>query len=78
MNEWNIEEFHFAYVLCAIEDGDFGDFGEVLLKVKLLNSIDGVSNDYWKKNFVILDNFFDIMTYERWKCKKKKCRLYLV
>ena len=78
LDEWNIEEFHFAYVLCAIEDGDFGDFGEVLLKVKLLNSIDGVSNDYWKKNFVILDNFFDIMRYERWKWKKKKCRLYLV
>ena len=52
------EEFNFEYVLCAIEDGDFGDFDEEILKVKLLNSIDGVSHDYCRKNSVILDNFF--------------------
>ena len=52
------EEFNFEYVLCAIEDGDFGDFDEEILKVKLLNSIDGVSHDYCRKNSVILDIFF--------------------
>ena len=74
----NIEEFDFGYVINAIMDSNFGDYGEDVSKMKLWSTLDYAVHDHWVKNSLVL-NTCDKMRYDGWKWRKKKlCRRYLI